>query len=607
MPQSPELAAPPPMSTAMDSRVPSPTELEHALRRVRSENDLPEDVGLTDIPRRSHQRQSMRTHRPHLSEGHITSRLALQEAERGSTSGEAQTPHDHMPRRPTPVRLRDNAPRSQQDMLEILQGFENLPEDFQAELERARVQARQRERRVPPGIRGKILLFLGHVGPDAEVRSKLVSFVWSLSFGLAQFVVIVALLAYSSKHKSPTKPSETEWHACERPLGAWNAVWIVRNFLGCTHSYWTWRVELKRCLQARSRNSDSNAENGRPARSGRPSDSNRNSQRDRTSTGSTRLNDSVSNNDEQRHQVPILLSRLGNVTDMLGIVWFLTAHILVYTSIKTCRFSAPHLWWLSFSILCILYFMILEVFLVGLIVFIFWPVAYLTWNIFLLCIGRHPVQRTPVRHEIGKLPKSTVDQIPLVLYIPPPHEEAQGKEKDTTTPSIPYTYPPTTKPPLQKKRRFAFLRRSRKSKKSEKEGKSPDLSKDDKEGERTWEDNWVSGDYPFVRLEGNRAACAICLMDFEEPQRAGGAAKAEPGAADAGGDASMVQVDEVTRDDAKRLKLEDAGEGPQPLRLLGCGHVFHKTCVDPWLIDVSGRCPVCQRPVEIAKEGKGSG
>ena len=101
---------------------------------------------------------------------------------------------------------------------------------------------------------------------------------------------------------------------------------------------------------------------------------------------------------EERHQrhvvTPVLLARsvsplcpsisahtttalrLGNLTDALGIVWFLTAHILVYTSVKTCRFAAPHLWWLSFSIICILYFMILEVFLVGLVVFIFWPVFY---------------------------------------------------------------------------------------------------------------------------------------------------------------------------------------------------------------------------------------
>jgi len=34
-----------------------------------------------------------------------------------------------------------------------------------------------------------------------------------------------------------------------------------------------------------------------------------------------------------------------------------------------------------------------------------------------------------------------------------------------------------------------------------------------------WEANWELGEYPFVALEGSRAACAICLMDFEEPKR----------------------------------------------------------------------------------------
>ncbi|GJE92241.1 hypothetical protein PsYK624_083940 [Phanerochaete sordida] len=593
------------MAAPTDPRA-SLTELERALRRVRSENDLPDDAGLTEVPRRSQQRQSIRVQRVRRSEDAVAFRQALQDAGFGETTGDAQPPHGRMPQRPAPARTNDDL-RSQQELLEALQNLQQTLPELQTQVEQlTAAQNRQRERRVPPGLRGKILLFLGQVGPDAEVRSKLVSFVWSMLFGLAQFVVIVTLLAYSSKHESPTRPGETEWHACERPLGAWNAVWIVRCFLGCLHSYWTWRVELKRSLLQRSRNSDNDAENGRSTRSGRPSGASQNSRRDRPTSGNSRF-DEVSGNDSQRnHQVPILLSRLGNLTDMLGIVWFLTAHILVYTSVKTCRFAAPHLWWLSFSILCILYFMILEVFLVGLIVFIFWPVAYLTWNIFLLCIGRHPVQRMPMRPEIGKVPKSLVDQIPLVLYIPPPPEdETKGKDNEESTPSIPYTYPPVNKP-TPKKRRFAFLRRSNKPKKSEKQGKSAKPGAD-KDGGATWEDKWVPGDYPFVRLEGNRAACAICLMDFEEPQRAG-AAKADGGAAaDAGGDAALVQVDEVTRDDAQRLKLEDAGEGPQPLRLLGCGHVFHKTCVDPWLIDVSGRCPVCQRPVEVGKEGRTTG
>ena len=66
------------------------------------------------------------------------------------------------------------------------------------------------------------------------------------------------------------------------------------------------------------------------------------------------------------------------ITSAMTLVWFLTAHILEYTSVNTCRFDAPHLWWLTFGILCILYLMILEIFLLGLLVFILGPVIFVS-------------------------------------------------------------------------------------------------------------------------------------------------------------------------------------------------------------------------------------
>jgi len=204
----------------------------------------------------------------------------------------------------------------------------------------------------------------------------------------------------------------------------------------------------------------------------------------------------------------------------------------------------------------------------------------------------------------------------LVVYIPPPPDESAGTPK---TPEAIYNnaYPPkprrSTTPP---KRRFAFLRF--KSKKGKGDNKNADGAKSDKrqdkgEGEpQTWEEHWEQGEYPFVRLEGNRAACAICLMDFEEPKRmteppgdeSVQSTKTEkPIAHDqsvAEGPVQEILIDRIQEEDREAgPKLEDAGEGPQPLRLLSCGHVFHKTCLDPWLVDVSGRCPVCQRPVEL--------
>ncbi|PSR74609.1 hypothetical protein PHLCEN_2v9675 [Hermanssonia centrifuga] len=234
--------------------------------------------------------------------------------------------------------------------------------------------------------------------------------------------------------------------------------------------------------------------------------------------------------------------------------------------------------------------MILEIFLLGLLVFILGPVLYLVWNIVLLCLGRHPIQNPHyIKPEIGKLSKSIVDQIPLVLYIPPPPETDDSKEKNRspiTVPSSVYHYPPKPAGQDQRKRRFAFLRRSKKTNGRNNGDNSSEKGKGKEHGDiKTWEDHWVSGEYPFVRLEGNRAACAICLMDFEEPEKADAEKSAKvDGAAVAGGggdcggagvgagagDVQEVQVDEVTAEDHERLKLEDAGEGAQPLRLLGC-------------------------------------
>ncbi|GAC97559.1 zinc finger containing protein [Pseudozyma hubeiensis SY62] len=75
--------------------------------------------------------------------------------------------------------------------------------------------------------------------------------------------------------------------------------------------------------------------------------------------------------------------------------------------------------------------------------------------------------------------------------------------------------------------------------------------------------------YPLHPLPAHRATCPICLCDFEEPS-------------------------------------PDEEPEPEPLRLLECGHVMHRGCVDQWLTTVSGRCPVCQKAVipEMEKAGE---
>ena len=114
----------------------------------------------------------------------------------------------------------------------------------------------------------------------------------------------------------------------------------------------------------------------------------------------------------------------------------------------------------------------------------------------------------------------------------------------------------------------------------------------DNEEPLTWEDHWEKSEYPFVRLEENRAACAICLLDFGEPKRlfpiktekTDSKSKQDEEdyqdqAAEVGGmaEAPPPAQGRVPTEGAP-LKLEDAGEEAQPLRLLECGHVFHVSC-----------------------------
>jgi hypothetical protein len=261
-----------------------------------------------------------------------------------------------------------------------------------------------------------------------------------------------------------------------------------------------------------------------------------------------------------------------------------------------------------------MYVMILEVVLVAILVFVVGPIlfvrfglpnfyflaladpesAQLFWSILLLCLGRHPSQNphhfTP---DIGQVPRTIVDKLPLVIYIPPPPDQPS---KPVTLPSDLHTYPP--KSPTS--RRFFFLpfrRRSASTGNTVKSGSTKEKKKSNRPS--TWEDNWVKGEYPFVQLDSHRASCAICLLDFQEPRRmssgpagsdvpktpvenqATEAPETREGEGEREGDiteqaatpATPATPASPTGDLA--LRLQDAGQGAQPLRLLKCGHVFH--------------------------------
>ncbi|KAJ3896281.1 hypothetical protein GG344DRAFT_36893 [Lentinula edodes] len=445
----------------------------------------------------------------------------------------------------------------------------------------------------------RLLRFFGYGNDASKVRKQLVSLIWSLGWGFAQMVSIVVVLASSAPKASPTVPGANEWTACERPLGVWSCLWLARVIVACVLAYWGWT----RDRSTQSRNARIDPESGqRASNSEHPGQIRSHNSQQPPSHGT---HSPQTQNANLPHTV--MFRRLSLFSSMYSLTWFLTAHILVYTSIKTCRFSSPHIWWLVFAILCTTYLIILEVIILGLIVFVFAPVVFLIWNIFLLCIGRHPLQNPQmIKPDIGKLPKSFVDRIPLVMYIPPPPDASPMEGPIQIPPSI-YSYPPKSPvkgTEISAKRRFRFIKFRKFSSKSNKMSTdgTTDSSKQEKSTKPgSWEDNWDTEGYPYVVLDDNRAACAICLLDFEEPTRLHpvGEEQSKVVESEANGGSAEVEVISEEERESNELRLADVGEGAQPLRLLKCGHVFHKTCLDPWLTDVSGRCPVCQRQVEL--------
>ncbi|KAG1878114.1 hypothetical protein DFJ58DRAFT_754054 [Suillus subalutaceus] len=463
----------------------------------------------------------------------------------------------------------------------------------------------------------RVKAFFG-IGPDApRTRKALVSVVWSLTYSFIQVAAIIAVLGVASVVTSPTEANVRQIDSCVRPLVAWNCIWIVKVCLSSTLAYWNFVRIRKAERTVRSGDTESGdrsrtSNDGGPHRNDPPG---RRRQRDPHRRARNTTSGSTPNQEEPTPPYSYLYARLSLLSSMLTLTWFLTAHILEYTSVNSCRLASPLVWWLTFGILCTMYFLVLEVLVFGFLVFMVLPFIMLFYSIILLCLGRHPLQNPHyIKPEIDKLPKAIVERIPLVIYIPPPPED-DGKAQPISLPKPVHSYPPKAPASRTPRRRFAFFRR--RSNKSEQGGEIRDGKqgmKSEVKDPETWEDNWEQSKYPFVRLEGNRAACAICLMDFEEPKRLSAAAeistmeKSEEQVAVTAEDNPPrqreeeveVPVERITEEERGGLpRLEDAGVGPQPLRLLACGHVFHKTCIDPWLTDVSGRCPVCQRPVEL--------
>ena len=64
-----------------------------------------------------------------------------------------------------------------------------------------------------------------------------------------QIIAIIALLTISTHRRSPLVPLQNEWDACGKPLGTWDALWVVRLVLDIWLSLWRWTRERTKRLQ----------------------------------------------------------------------------------------------------------------------------------------------------------------------------------------------------------------------------------------------------------------------------------------------------------------------------------------------------------------------
>jgi len=107
---------------------------------------------------------------------------------------------------------------------------------------------------------GRLLTYFGLGRRASHARKALASLVWGIFWDITQvntprimstihpesislqIVVIITLLILTGVHfRSKTVPNLTEWKACDRPLGIWASIWVIRVVLALVLRLWEYR------------------------------------------------------------------------------------------------------------------------------------------------------------------------------------------------------------------------------------------------------------------------------------------------------------------------------------------------------------------------------
>ncbi|KAG8903713.1 hypothetical protein FRB99_002849 [Tulasnella sp. 403] len=467
-----------------------------------------------------------------------------------------------------------------------------------------------------------------------EVRKQL-SICLRAIFTLSQVIIVIVFLSLSgSVWTSKTDPDISEWHACDRPLGAWSTIWGVRGCFNIMMHAWEWRrywdqrrararrdvesPEDRTPVQRYNRDStlmsevrappvpptpsspqpsyDSPTRATIPRQTTQPSISamERGTAVAQPQPNSTQSPRNVRGTQTQSDQ---MFDRMDTILTILGIVHFVGNNIFLYTSVYSCRIVAPHVWWLAFGIVCLGYVIVVELLLIAFVVFVLGPFLLLVLNILMLCLGRRvDANGNPQIHaEIPKMDKRLLALIPLKIYIPSPFDD---DTPDETSPNP--TYPPNSPtakgpetaggqigiPTASSTRArgtsiFATLLQWFRPSKTLSSPKVAQAKPSSGEPESAHEAQFERGPYPFIRLERNRATCSICLVDFVPPKRRAEKDKRPPSEHVAPSQQPDIKPLESAKGGSSKAEAgagagsEHQGTPGEPLRVLSCGHVFH--------------------------------
>ncbi|KAI5927994.1 hypothetical protein F4810DRAFT_705889 [Camillea tinctor] len=119
---------------------------------------------------------------------------------------------------------------------------------------------------------------------------------------------------------------------------------------------------------------------------------------------------------------------------------------------------------------------------------------------------------------------------------------------------------------------------------------------------------------PTSQVRGDESADATGASSSSAEATSSATAQSTSGAVATTAAAAVASQETPKKEDSDEDHLgcsictEDFTVG-EDVRVLPCNHKFHPTCVDPWLVNVSGTCPLCRldlRPHEETGEDEGS-